>query len=270
MEAGHQFSRRLHRGLEVGRGEGHFSGGHAGDRAVGEVGSVHQERFVQVGTDTDVLALLPKVHRLVLVAQKGEGYLLGGAGQFRQRCGNGIEVLHRRQRDGHVGHTANLGRPDAGGGDNEVGLDLAMGGMHGGDAPAGDAEAGDFGAAEKFGAGLLGRARHRLCRPGRLRLEVGGDVERAKDAVGQEWEAGVRLVRAEQVAIHAPGEAVAVLAFQVGETFGRPGDFHAADLAGAGLTVHLHVGPEIDCVARELGHGFGGVDLKNEAGGMRS
>ena len=118
-------------------------------------------------------------------------------------------------------------------------------------------------------AGLLGRARHRLGRPGRLRLDVGGDVERAKDAVGQEWKAGARLVRAEQVAFHAPGEAVAALAFQVGETFGRPGDFQAADRFGAGLTVQLHAGPEIDAVARELGHRFGGVNLENEARRVR-
>ena len=127
----------------------------------------------------------------------------------------------------------------------------------------------DFDAAEKFGAGLLGRARHRLGRPGRLRLDVGGNVERPEDAVGEEWEAGACLVRAEQMAFHAPGEAVTVLAFQVGETFGRPGDFKTAHLPGARLTVNLHLGPEIDTVARELRHRFGGVDLENEARRMR-
>ena len=52
--------------------------------------------------------------------------------------GNGVEVLHRRQWDGHVCHAADLGRPDAGRGDNEVCADVAVGGMHGGDAPVGD------------------------------------------------------------------------------------------------------------------------------------
>ena len=116
---------------------------------------------------------------------------------------------------------------------------------------------------------LLGRARHRLCRPGRLCLDVGGDVERPEDAVGEEWKAGACLVCAEQMAFHAPNEAVAVLAFQVGESLRRPGDFKAANLPGARLTVQLHLGPEIDAVARELRHRFGGVDLENQARRMR-
>ena len=85
----------VHRGLEVGRGERHFSRGHAGNRVVGEVGGVNQKRFVQVGADTDALAFLSEVHRLVLVAQEWERYFLGRAGQFSQRCRNGMEVLHR-------------------------------------------------------------------------------------------------------------------------------------------------------------------------------
>ena len=225
---------------------------------------------MQVGADTDAFAFLPEVHCLVLIAQEGERNLLGGAGQFGQGDGDGVEVLHRRERDRHVYHAADFGRPDAGGSDDEVCVDVTVGGLHGGDAPGDGSEAGHFDAAEELGAGLLGRARHCLRRPGRLGLDVGGDVERAEDSVGEEWEAGACFVGGEQVAFHAPGEAVAVLAFEVGEALGRPGDFHAADLAGARFAIEHHLGPEIDAMACELGHGFGCVDLEDEARRVRS
>ena len=119
----------------MGRGKGHFCRGHAVHGAVGEVGGVQQERFVLVRADADALAHLPEIHGFVLVAEEGEGYLFGGAGQFGQRRGNGVEVLHRRQRDWYVCHAADLGRPDAGGGDDEVCLDFTLGCLHGSDAP---------------------------------------------------------------------------------------------------------------------------------------
>ena len=129
-----------------------------------------------------------------------------------------------------------------------------------------DAEAGDSGMAEELCAVLFGRARHGRGGPGRLRVDVGGDVEGAEDTVGEEGEAGARLFRVEQVAFDAPGEAVALLSFQVDEAFGGPGYLEAADRFGAGLAVELHACPELDGAARESGHGLGGVDLEDEAG----
>ena len=224
---------------------------------------------MQVGADADAFADLAEVHGLVLVAQEGKRDLLAGVGKFRQRGGYAVEVLHRRQGDGNVCHAADLGRPDAGRGDNELCADVAAGGMHGGDAPICDSEAGHSDATAELCAGLLGRARHGRGGPGRFCLDVGGDVERAEDAVGEERKAGARLVRAEQVAVHAPGEAVAAFAFQVGETCGRPGDFEAADRFGARLAVQLHAGPKIDGAACEAGHGFGGVNLEDQARRVR-
>ena len=163
FEAGHQFTRCGHGGLKVGGGEWPFRRGQAVHGLVWQVGGVQQEGFVLVGADADAFSDLAEVHRLVLVAQKRERNLLGGAGQFRYGVSDGVEVLHWRERDGHASHAADLGRPDAGGGDDEVGLDVAMGGLHGGDAAGGGAETGHFDAAEELGAGLFGRARHRLC-----------------------------------------------------------------------------------------------------------
>ena len=107
----------------------------------------HQERLVVVRADAVGLTNLPEVHRLVLVAQKWLRDLLGRARKFGNRFGYGIEVLHRRQRDGDPGHPPNARRPDSGGGDDQLGLNVAMIGMDSIDPPVFYAESGDLHAA---------------------------------------------------------------------------------------------------------------------------
>ena len=59
------------------------------------------------------LADLAEVHGLVLMAQERLRYILSRTDEFPQRRRNGVEMLHRRQRNGHIGKPANLWCPDA-------------------------------------------------------------------------------------------------------------------------------------------------------------
>ena len=125
-----------------------------------------------VGTDTQGVVNLPEVHRRVLVAHERHRYFLCGAGQIRQWGGNRVDVLHRRQRYRRADHVAQPRRPDASRGDHEVGLDVTLRGLDRGDAAVGDIEAGHLDVAEERRAVSLGLPRHRLGRPGRLRVDV--------------------------------------------------------------------------------------------------
>ncbi len=115
---------------------------------------------------------LAEVHGLVLVAQDRLGDLPVRAGQLRERCRDGIEVLHRRQRNGDSGQPAQLGSPDPGGGHHDLRPDLSMIGMDSGDPPAGDVEAGDLHAAVEGGTAALGLPGHRLGRAEQMGLEA--------------------------------------------------------------------------------------------------
>ena len=142
--------------------------------------------------------------------------------------GNRVDVLHRRQRYRRADHIAQPGCPDSGGRDHEVGLDVALGGLDRGDAAVRDFEAGDLDVAVERRAVSLGLSRHRLGRPGRLRVDVRRDVDRPQGALGEHREEVARLGGAEYVGLDAPATAVPSLSFQVGEPFRRPGHLQAA------------------------------------------
>ena len=82
---------------------------------VEDVVGFDEERFVIVRAYAVGLAHLTEVHRLVLVAQDGLGDFLDRAREFGERLGDGVEVLHRGERDGDARHSADAGRPYSGG-----------------------------------------------------------------------------------------------------------------------------------------------------------
>ena len=100
-------------------------------------------------------------------------------------------------------------------------------------------------------------------------MDVGRRVERAQDTVGEHGDEVARLARAYDVGLYAPAHGEAGLALEICQAFGRPGDFEAADGIGASLAVEFHALPETHGVAREGGHGPGGVDLEDKAGRVR-
>ena len=71
-----------------------------------------------VRADAVALADLPEVHGPVLVTQKRLRYILSRTSEFPQWRRNGVEMLHRRQWNGHIGQSANLWSPDASSSDN--------------------------------------------------------------------------------------------------------------------------------------------------------
>ena len=152
-----------------------------------------------------------------------------------------------------------------GGGDDDVGADLAVTGMNGADPPAGGAEAGDLHAPVEGGAAALGLAGHGLGRPGGAGVDVGGDEERPEDALRERRDPLPGLARAEQMGLQAPAHGVAVPALEVGEPLGRPRHLQAAHAAGAGLAVELQGGEEVDRAAGEGGHRLRRVHLEDEA-----
>ena len=138
--------------------------------------------------------------------------------------------------------------------------------MNGVDTPICDAEASDLYVGVESRAVALGLARHGLGWPGRLCMDVGRDVERAQDAVGEHGNHVPRLAWANHVSLDAPAHAEACLALKVFEALGRPGNLEAADRIGARLPVEFEALPEIHSVAGESGHCPGRVDLEDEAG----
>ena len=264
-EARKKVVRSLHRRLEVGGRERHLRRGDRRFRVAEDVFRIHQQGLVPVGADADGVTDLPEVRRGILVPQDRQGNLLPGAGQFRHGGGDGVEVLHRRQRDFHPGEAADPGTPDAGRGHYQVRADGPVSSLHRCNAAIAHAKAGDRDAAVERRAVARRLTRHGLRRPGRRCLDVRGNVERAQDAVGQHREQASRLGRAKQVGLHAPTQAVAGLAFQVGEPLRRPRRLKAAHRPGAGLAIELHLRPQPYRVPGEGGHGLRRIDLKHEA-----
>ena len=114
----------------------------------------------------------------------------------------------------------------------------------------------------------LGLSRHRLGRPGRLRVDVRRDVDRPQGALGEHREEVPRLGGAENVGLDAPATAVPSLSFQIGEPLRRPGHLQAAHGLGARNAVEFQPRPQVDGVASEARHRLGGVDLEDEARGV--
>ena len=203
------------------------------------------------------------------MAHDRQGDVLGAAGEVRQRRGNRVDVLQWRQRYGHPGLGAEPRRPDADGRDHQVCRDVALGGVHRGNAAVGDSEAGDLDVAMERRTVSLRLARHRLGRPGRVRLDVRRDIDRAQHALGKHRKETARLGGAEQVGLYAPAQAVADLSFQVGEPLRSPSHLQTADGFGARNAVELQLRPQINGGAREARHGLGRVDLEDQSRRVR-
>ena len=165
----------------------------------------------------------------------------------------------------YAGLIAQRRRPDPDGGHHEVGLDVAVSGVDRCDAAAGDLEAGDLDVAEDLRTVSLRFSSHRLGRPGRLRVDVRGDVDRSQDALRHQREKVARLGGAQNVRLDAPATAVPSLSFQIGEPFRRPGHLQAAHGLGARNAVELQPRPQVDGVASKARHRLRGVDLEDEA-----
>ena len=112
-------------------------------------------------------------------------------------------------------------------------------------------------------------SRHRFRRPRRLRLDVGRNIQRAQNAVGQHGNPLAGLVGAEQMGLHPPTHAIPGLAFQVGETLLRPSHFKATHALGARLAIEFQLAPKLNRIARKARHGLRRIELENETRGVR-
>ena len=100
-------------------------------------------------------------------------------------------------------------------------------------------------------------------------MDIRRDVDRSQDALRHQREKVARLGGAQNVRLDAPATAVPSLSFKVGEPLGRPGHLQAAHGLGARNAVELQPRPQVDGVASKARHRLRGVDLENEARGVR-
>ena len=114
-----------------------------GDR--GDLVGVHQDRPVGVRADLHVAAVLALVAVGVHVADDRVGDLADGVGEHRDRPDADHLVDRRRERDRRPGHRGEARAPDAGGDDDDVGLEVALVGADAGDVAVLDVDAGDLG-----------------------------------------------------------------------------------------------------------------------------
>ena len=112
-------------------------------------------------------------------------------------------------------------------------------------------------------------SRHRFSRPRRLRLDVGRNIQRTQNAVGQHRNPAARLVGAEQMGLHAPTHAIPGLELQVRETLLRPSHFKATHTLGARLAIEFQLAPKLNRIARKARHGLRRIELENEARSVR-
>ena len=219
-----------------------------------QVVRTHQKRLVSVGPDAVPVALLPEIHGGVLVAQDGMDDFAGFSRQFRQRRGEGVEMLHRGERNGNARHAADARAPDSRADQHVVRGNAAPVGIYPPHRAVGDLDTGDSGFTVKRGAGFR-RARHCFAGAYGFGDAVGGNIVRAMNPIRiEQREPGSGLFRRHEVGFQLPGPGGAQFAFQVFQTFGRVSDFEAPDRIITGLAVQVQRVVQRNRLSRQAGH----------------
>ncbi len=202
--------------------------------------------------------------KVLAVRRDVEGRHLG------KRSRPGVLVGQRLERHGHPDHRPDQRPPDAGGADDDVGLDLALVGDDRPDSAVVGSDAGDGVVRQEPGAALGGPTRLGLGHPDGLRQAIGRDVVRADDRVTvDERPQPGGLVRVDDPALDAPRFGEPRSPMQFAQSVLGQGQLEAADLVEAPLAVELERARLLDRVPGELGHGLGAIGLEHEPGRVR-